>query len=180
MYGMVNKALEDMIVSEHGQQLWHQIRESANVDVEVFVSSQGYPDAVTYALVVATAERLQLTVAELLERFGVHWVVRTAQDSYGDLMAAGGKTLRDFLIHLPDFHARVSLIFPHLKPPQFACSDIGERSLRLHYRSHREGLAPFVVGLLRGLSQSYQTPVTIEHAASKADGADHDEFVVRW
>lgn len=180
MYGMVNKALEDMVISEYGEPTWESIKEKANVDVDVFVRSEGYADSITYSLVGAASEVLQLPAHEILEKFGVHWVVRTAQESYGDLMATGGRTLREFLVNLPEFHSRVSLIFPELAPPQFACSDVKEDSLCLHYKSHRAGLAPFVVGLLKGLSQLYQTPATIEHVVRKADGADHDEFLIRW
>lgn len=48
MYGMVNKALEDMISNEHGQEAWEEIKRRAGVDVGAFVSKEGYPDEVTY------------------------------------------------------------------------------------------------------------------------------------
>lgn len=180
MYGMVNKAIEDMVISGHGEETWERIKEKAGVDVDVFISSEGYSDDLTYALVGAASEVLGRPADEILSAFGVHWIMKTAQGGYGDLMAAGGRTLREFLINLPQFHSRVSMIFPHLKPPHFDCTEVAERSLRLHYRSHRDGLAPFVTGLLHGLSQQFGTPVLIEHAAVRAEGADHDEFVVRW
>jgi hypothetical protein len=180
MYGMVNKSIEEMVVSAHGEETWERIKEKAGVDVEVFISSEGYSDELTYSLVFAASDVLGVPAGEILEAFGVHWIVNTAQKGYGDMMAAGGSTLREFLLNLPQFHSRVSMIFPHLRPPEFACSDIQERSVRLHYRSTREGLAPFVVGLLKGLSQLYKTPIQIEHAVRRADGSSRDEFVVEW
>jgi hypothetical protein len=72
-------------------------------------------------------------------------------------MATGGRTLREFLLNLPDLHTRVALIFPELRPPEFACSEVTANSLRLHYRSTREGLTPFVVGLVEGLGGMFQT-----------------------
>lgn len=95
-------------------------------------------------------------------------------------MASGGDTFREFMLNLPNFHARLSMIFPHLQPPEFACSDVEERSLRLHYQSHRAGLAPFVRGLITGLGQLFDTVVEVTHAADKSAGADHDEFIIRW
>jgi hypothetical protein len=180
MYGMVNKAIEDMVISGHGEETWERIREEAGVEVDVFVRTEGYPDEMTYALVGAASEILKIPAAEVLEAFGVHWVVKTAQEGYGDMMAAGGKTLGEFLVNLPNFHSRVGMIFPHLAPPQFSCSDITERSIRMHYRSHRSGLAPFVVGLFKGLGQMFSTPVKVKHRVDKSAGADHDEFVVCW
>jgi hypothetical protein len=106
--------------------------------------------------------------------------MKTAPEGYGQLMDSGGKTLAEFLKNLPAFHTRVGLIFPHLQPPIFTCSDVGPGSLRLRYQSHRPGLAPFVVGLVKGLGQRFETPVTVTHAVVKGDEADHDEFLVEW
>lgn len=180
MYGMVNKSIEDLVVSGWGEEVWEQIREKAGVDVEVFISNEGYPDEMTYALVGAASEVLGLAPNDVLEAFGVHWVLKTSQHGYGDMMAAGGKTLKEFLVNLPDFHSRVSMILPHLAPPKFACTDVEERSVRVHYQSHRGGLTPFVSGLMKGLGQLYSTPVTVVHDVQKSAGADHDEFVIRW
>lgn len=180
MYGMVNKALEEMVVLAHGEATWELIKDKAKVDVEVFVANEGYDDAITYQLVGATSEVLGLPAAEVLHAFGVHWVLHTAREGYGQMMEASGRTLREFLLNLTNFHARVELIFPHLRPPVFRCSDVEGRSLRLHYLSEREGLAPFVVGLLDGLGQSFATEVEVIHTVDKAGGAGHDEFIVRW
>ncbi len=96
------------------------------------------------------------------------------------MMASGGNNLREFLVNLPNFHARLSMIFPHLAPPEFACEEIDGRTIRMHYRSDRAGLAPFVRGLFIGLSQMYETPASVEHVADRGAGAEHDEFIIRW
>ncbi len=180
MYGMVNRAIEEMVISAHGAEVWEQIKQKANVDEDVFVSTEGYPDAMTYSLVGAASEVLQTPAPVILEAFGKHWILRTAQEGYGDMMAAGGKTLREFLVNLPDFHSRVSMVLPHLAPPRFYCSLLEEHSVHVHYQSHRAGLAPFVTGLFKGLGERFATAVEIEQIADKTAGADHDEFVVRW
>lgn len=179
MYGMVNRALQDMLVEEYGEPLWNRVRDEAGVDVEVFVSNEGYPDRVTYDLVGAAARATGRDPGELLRAFGAHWVLRTARDSYGDLLEAGGSNLREFLVNLPNFHTRISLMFPHLEPPVFACSEVGPQSLRLHYHSTREGLAPFVLGLLDGLARMFAVDIAVRHDVARA-AAGHDEFVVSW
>jgi hypothetical protein len=95
-------------------------------------------------------------------------------------MHAAGKSLPEFLGNLPNFHSRVAMIFPNLQPPKFRCTDVTERSLRLHYHTHRPGLAWFVVGLLKGLGKMYATPVTVRIAESRETGAEHDVFDVAW
>ena len=95
-------------------------------------------------------------------------------------MNSGGLDMRSFLLYLPNFHTRIKLIFPHLIPPNFSCTDVTESSLRLHYRSHRHGLAPFVSGLLDGLGEHYKTSVSIRHEAVCGATSDHDVFFIEW
>ena len=95
-------------------------------------------------------------------------------------MRAAGRTLPEFLLNPPNFHSRVAMIFPELQPPRFKCTDITECSLKLHYFSHRRGLESFVVGLVRGLGKMFETPVTVDMAATRSWGADHDVFAVAW
>ena len=75
---------------------------------------------------------------------------------------------------------RVALLFPNLCPPRFACTDVTEHSLALHYHSHREGLAPFVRGLLSGLAQRFGESPDVQHVQKRSEGASHDIFELRW
>lgn len=177
---MVNKAVQDLVTSRFGEEKWLEIRTRAGVEDELFVTNQGYPDELTYRLVAAAAEVLQTPADQILHAFGEFWILETAQVGYGAMMKAGGKSLREFLVNLPNFHTRVSMIFPHLQPPRFGCSDITEHSLHLHYHTHRPGLLPFVHGLLSGLGKMYRTTVEVETLATRAEGADHDILLVRW
>ena len=180
MYGMVNRAVEEMVLMHHDAETWERIKAKAGIDAEEFMSHEAYPDEMTYRLVAAAADCLDLPAEQILEAFGEHWVLVTAQNGYGAMMDAGGRSLPEFLRNLPGFHARVLLIFPNLKPPLFRVSDVTDCSLHLHYYSHRPGLAPFVVGLVRGLAARFGTAADIEVVASRDDGADHDEFLVTW
>ena len=180
MYGMVNKAVEDMVVMHHGEAMWERIRSWAGVEVEVFMSNESYPDDITYNLVSAASELLKMPVEQILVDFGEHWVLHTATKGYGGLMKAAGKSLPVFMRNLPDFHSRVTLVFPKLQPPHFECTEITDRSLILHYYSHRKGLAPFVVGLMQGLGKNFNTPVVVRQVAIKDQGVDHDIFEVAW
>ena len=180
MYGMVNKAVEEMVVMHHGEPVWERIKAKAGIEVDVFMSNESYPDEVTYALVAAASDILGTPAEKILEAFGEHWVLHTAQEGYGGLLRAGGKTLPEFLANLPNFHTRVAMIFPNLQPPSFSCTDVGPSSLHLHYLTHRPGMTAFVVGLIQGLGKMFRTPVVIRIVESKAEGADHDVFHVQW
>ena len=181
MYGMVNKAVEEMVCAAHGEPMWEKVKERAGVDVDVFISNEAYPDEMTRKLVEATSELTGTPPAQVLEAFGEHWVLKTARDGYGELLDTAGKNLREFLMNLPDFHARVSMIFPELQPPGFKVSDVTDRSVRLHYFTRRDGLTPFVIGLLKGLGKMFGTPVrSVTLTSSRDQGADHDIFQIEW
>jgi hypothetical protein len=180
VYGLVNRAVEELVRDRHGDAMWQAVKQHAGVQQEMFVAHDSYPDDMTYRLVAAASTLSGEAPNEILEAFGRHWVTHTARHGYADMMRAAGATLRDFLRNLPDFHTRVALLLPALDPPQFAVTDLTERSLLLHYRTHRPGLAPFVVGLLHGLGEMYATPVHVVHVAQRDAGADHDAFQVEW
>lgn len=180
MYGLVNKAIEDLVISNYGEDRWQLIKQKAGVDIEMFISHEGYSDEITYQLVGAASEVLGVTVREVLIAFGEHWVMKTAIHGYGVMMRSGGATLKEFLINLPNLHTRVQMIYPNLAPPRFECQDVQDHSMSLHYFTHRPGLTDFVVGIVQGLGKLYKTPVTIEIIAMKTAGADHDIFAVNW
>ena len=175
MYGLVNKAIEDLVTRNHGREAWERIMAAAAVSGP-FVCMRQYDDAVTYRLVEAAAQVLGASSSEVLEAFGEFWTSYTAREGYGDMLGLMGDNLVDFLNDLDNHHARVGLSFPELRPPSFECQDLGNGTLRLRYTSTRPGLASLVVGLLRGLGKMFAEDLQIVHERSL--GAGCDEFLV--
>ncbi|HAX77648.1 MAG TPA: heme NO-binding protein [Cyanobacteria bacterium UBA11372] len=180
MYGLVNKAIRDMVCDRFGEDSWNQIKQKAECQVDTFLSMEPYPDDLTHRLVKAASEILGLSTAEIMQAFGQYWVEYTAQEGYGELMDMSGDTLTEFLQNLDDLHARVGMYFPQLKPPSFACTDLSENSMNLHYRSTRKGLTPMVVGLLKGLGIRFKIIIKISQIQSRENGADSDVFSIKY
>jgi hypothetical protein len=180
MYGIVNKAIQDMISSGYGEETWDAVKKSSGVDEDFFISNEPYDDIVTYKLAGAASEVLDIPVGIVLNSFGRHWIMKTGKEKYGSLMEAGGSNLKEFLVNLPSFHNRIMLAFPNLNPPEFKVSEIENNSIRVHYFSHRSGLQEFVNGLLLGLGELYNVPTEVVHTQSKEAGYDHDIFKVSW
>lgn len=180
MHGLVNKGLRDLVIDWRGPSAWSLVQERAMVDEDYFIANQAYDDAVTYRLVAAAAEVLGVELTEVLQRFGEWWVLSTAKNHYGALMHAHGRSLREFLLNLPNLHTRVLAFFPDLRPPEFTSEEVSPGRFELHYRSERAGLAPFVLGLLQGLGKWFETPVEIRHDLKREQGADHDVFQIAW
>lgn len=180
MYGLVNRAIEQMVCEHHGEATWEQIKAAAGVDTEVFLTNEAYDDAITYRLVVAASEILRVQASQILETFGRYWILKTALEGYGDLLRAAGSDVASFLRNLPNFHARVQLLYPHLRPPRFAYEDVSEHRLVLRYYSDRTGLASFVRGLLLGIGELFKVTLTVEQVGVRGEELDHDAFSVAW
>jgi hypothetical protein len=181
MYGLVNRAIQQMVCTQHGEEVWERIKEKADLcDLDFFSTYQAYPDDVTHRLVAAASEELGLTAADIMHAFGEYWITYTASEGYEQLLESTGETLPEFLDHLDTLHARAGLAFPQLQPPSFRCRHADAHTLDLEYRSRRRGLAPMVVGLLHGLGRRFRTPVSVEQTASREDGARHDQFHIRY
>ena len=180
MYGLVNRGIEELVCTNFGEEVWEKILEEANLDVEIFLSMEQYDDAVTYALVAAASKVLNISAEDILMTFGEYWTLYTAQEGYGDLMKLSGSTLAEFLMNLDNMHVRVGLQYPELAPPSFRCTDVNDAGLTLHYHSHRAGLAPLVIGLLRGLGKMFRVNMRIDQDSHKNQGADHDVFQLTY
>jgi len=180
MYGLVNKSIVNLIKEEFGLDAWKSIQKKSEISQETFLANEGYDDSVTYSIVMAASEILKLPVSKILFRFGNYWVNVTAKKEYPDIMESGGDNLRDFFKNLPNFHTRVALIYPNLSPPEFNVSDEEEKSIILHYHSDRPGLKDFVVGLIYGLGEYYNTKINVEEIMSREKGDGHESFRITW
>ncbi len=180
MYGIINKAIEELVKFNFGEEKWDAILRRSGIQEEYFISSEPYDDSITYILAKAVSEEMNMPLGNVMETFGEWWVLKTTKDKYSNLMASGGANLKDFLVNLPLFHNRIMLIYPKLTPPEFKVSDIKDKSLHVHYFSKRDGLQEFVKGLLIGLGKMYKTPVEIQLLQNRLLGASHEIFKVSW
>ena len=180
MYGIINRAIQDLVIENFGEQKWEEIKINSGIDVQYFFSNMPYDDDITFKLAISISHVMKIPLRDVLITFGEYWVLKTGKEKYGALMQAGGSNLKDFLVNLPQFHNRIMLMFPKLTPPEFQVSDITDNSLHLHYFSKREGLSDFVLGLLQGLGKLYDTSCSIELLDSRAMGSSHETFKVSW
>ncbi len=179
MDGLVTKALADVLRVRADAATWAAIVADAGIDGRTFVPGEGYPDDVTFELVGAAARVLGTDTGTVLEMLGEHWVEFAIREGYGRFLTTAGRTFRDVLLNLDRMHEKISLSYPHLRQPTFWCTDVRGDALVLHYASTRSGLAPLVIGIVRGLARMHHTTVDIEHRRRRADGAPHDQFVVQ-
>jgi Haem-NO-binding len=180
MYGLINKAVEGLIRSKFGDEVWHRIRSRAGVPDEPFITSQPYDDAVTYGLVAAASEETGIPVDDLCEAYGRYWnSVYTEEAGYGPLLHGAGRTLPELLRNLNHLHTRVKISYSQLNPPGFTVTDETPRSLNLHYYSDRPGIAPLLTGLLKGLGDHFSLVIDVTRTRVETP-APHDVFHLTW
>jgi hypothetical protein len=178
MYGLVNQAIQEMVIEKFGEPTWEQIREKAGAD-DIFVAMDQYPDEVTIGLVGAACEVLGASAPDILHAFGDYWVNFTGK-TYGNLFEMSGRTFVEMVRNLNTLHTRVGQMMPELKPPSFRVTDEKDGSFVLHYHSSRPGLYPMIGGLMEGLGKRFNTEVGVTHLRGVTDDHDHDEFLVTY
>jgi hypothetical protein len=178
MYGLVNQAVQELVVTNFGADKWEAIKRKAGVGVGAFERMETYPDDMTYKMVGAASEVLDLPPDAVMKAFGEFWVLYTGKHGYGHLFDIAGNSLRDFLFNLDNLHTRVGQSFPKLSPPSFRFDAVDEDTVRMHYHTNRPGLCPMVVGLLNGLAKRFETELTVDHQICSRQGAPHCEFVL--
>jgi hypothetical protein len=176
MHGLVNQSFRDMIVEKYGLDAWHKIQVLSGVEQEMFISNISYEDNLTYELIGAAVEVANSSVNELLEEFGVYWVLNTGVKKYGELMKAGGSDFSSFARNLPRFHDRIIMIYPDMKPPEFKIQEVDKGLFVLDYFSERQGLTYFVIGLMKGVAIMHSESIRIELIKSEFATYYHDTF----
>lgn len=180
MYGLVNRAIQQMVTTSYGEETWQQIKDKAELGaVDFFTTYESYPDDVTHRLVAGAAEILCLSPSEIMKAFGEYWITYTANEGYEVLLEHTGESLPEFLDHLDNLHARAGLSLPNLRPPSFRCEHLDQSRIDLHYESQRQGFAPMVIGLLQGLGRRFHTPITVKQTASRDQGDAGDRFLIQ-
>jgi len=161
MYGLINNALQGMIREKFSDKVWESVLAKSGVSLDSFLSMRSCDDQITYALVGASSDVLNTPVEDCLRMFGKYWVCEVAEKSYGPLLDAAGSDMVEFLGNMNALHDRISVTFTHFVPPEFTVETLEQGHYLIHYVSTREGLTPFVEGILEGLAMRFDSELHI-------------------
>lgn len=179
MYGMVNQGIREYIRENLGNEAWSRIVEKAELEVDAFEAMTAYDDGLTYSLVAAVCDVLNMSAAEVLERFGDYWVDFASNTPMGKFLTFLDSDYIENINNINELHEKIKVSMPNLRPPSFEVIELADGWHEVHYHSEREGLAPMVVGLLKGLARMHDQGIELKVVQCRMDGADHDVFAVR-
>ena len=179
MNGLINRAVEQFVVSMKGEAGWRGVCADAGIQADGFVSMQSYDDELTYRLVDAASKRLALPPVQVLQAIGKLWITYIFKEGYGDVITATGTNLREFLTNLNEMHCRIEIVFTKMRAPQFRIEDVSDTEFRLCYASERSGLAPMVIGIVDALAQHFGQSVEIIQVYAKTEIDSEDIFLIR-
>ncbi|XP_018330532.1 guanylate cyclase soluble subunit beta-1 [Agrilus planipennis] len=180
MYGFVNYALELLVIKTFGEDTWETIKKNADVQMEgQFLARQIYDDEITYNIVSAAVEVLNIPANAILELFGKAFFEFCQDSGYDKILQVLGATPRDFLQNLDALHDHLGTLYPGMRAPSFRCTERPEDgALILHYYSDRPGLEPIVIGIVKAVaSKLHQTEVEVEILKTKEE-CDHVQFLI--
>ena len=179
MYGLFNKAVEDLVISRFGSEVWQDVLRRAGVADPSYITTDPYPDHLTFKLIAAASVILESPTGDFLEELGAHWPGFLRREGYAPMLGVLGDDLEQFLENLDDLHARVGLSLKKLRAPTFRCQRRADGNLILHYQSPRRGLGQMVVGLLRGVAKQYGEEISIERLPCDDPTVEDDTFLIR-
>ncbi|XP_067617258.1 guanylate cyclase soluble subunit beta-1 isoform X2 [Eurosta solidaginis] len=176
MYGFVNYALELLVLKNFGEEIWDQIKKKAMVSMEgQFLVRQTYDDEITYNLIGAAVEILNIPADDILELFGKTFFEFCQDSGYDKILQVLGATPRDFLQNLDALHDHLGTLYPGMRAPSFRCTE-KDGSLLLHYYSERPGLEHIVIGIVKAVaSKLHGVEVEIEIVKRKGDPIDEED-----
>ncbi|CAH1370346.1 unnamed protein product [Tenebrio molitor] len=180
MYGFVNYALELLVVKTFGDETWEKIKKNAELQMEgSFLVRQIYEDELTYNLIGAAVDVLQIPANAILELFGKTFFEFCQDSGFDKILQVLGATPRDFLQNLDALHDHLGTLYPGMKAPSFRCTVRPEDgALILHYYSDRPGLEHIVIGIVKTVaSKLHGTEVVVDILKTKEE-CDHVQFLI--
>ncbi|WP_290750747.1 heme NO-binding domain-containing protein [Amaricoccus sp.] len=160
---MIHQAARDLAIGRLGEEEWSRLVEAGGLNGRHFIGFEYYSDADTMRLVRLIADRLGCSMAETFYLFGRTWIDFAGASAYGRVLGMAGGDLETFISNLDRMHASIKSNMPRASLPGFEVVESRDDAIHVLYRSEREGLAPFVQGILGAVAERFGERVRIDY-----------------
>ncbi len=160
MKGIIFNLLEEVVITQHGEDTWDQLLSAAGLD-GAYTSLGSYPDEHIQELVGAAARTLGLTTFEVLRWFGQQAIPLLFQ-RYPVFFSSQPST-RPFVLSVNSIiHPEVRKVYPGADVPTFEFRDELDGGLLMGYVSPRR-LCALAQGFIEGAATHYDETLIFEH-----------------
>lgn len=160
MKGVIITCLESLVKEQFGQHSWEDILEEAGLERHaIFNMTSNVKDESVLEIVNATCKVLNLTLPQAADAFGDYWVNVYAPRVYS-MYFRKAHSAKEMLLHMDKLHETVTASIPDAHPPRFDYEWQDEKTLIMHYKSHR-GMLDFLIGLIKGVGTYYNEELRV-------------------
>ena len=170
MHGLVNRALQRFVCDTYGGDAWTNVADLAAVGVHSFEAMLSYDDAVTDAMLLASATVMGKPREALLEDLGLYLVAHPNCEVLRRLLRFGGDTFSEFLSSLDDLPERARLAVPDLNFPAIETVEMEICAYEILVWADYDGPGRVLAGVLQGMADDYGALATIEYQGQIAGG----------
>lgn len=167
MHGLICKAAELFIRSQHGEAAWRRIRAAAGLEALLgeggFDTMRLYEPEVMDRLLAAVHDELGLRPFATLEDMGTWLCTHPPMEPVRRLFRFSGASFREMLFALDEIHDRARMALPDLDLPQLSLIELGGGRYRVASSWTVPGAGAVIIGILRAMADDYGTLAWLEH-----------------
>lgn len=162
MHGLINRAIEVYIRDTHGDAVWDDIMEQADLGFTQFETMLHYKNSQTETVLEVAANKLDRSRADLLTDIGTFLVSPGKAERIRRLLRFGGEGFLEFLHSLDDLADRARMAVPDLDLPRMKLADHSDSEFTLECEGAIPGVGYVMVGLLQAMADDYGTLAFID------------------
>jgi len=167
MKGTIICCLRDLVVEKFGKENWAAALTGAGFPPhQMFMPMQDVDDTQVQKLIESVCKTLGVTLVQAADAFGDYWVSVYSQKLYSHYYA-GHKDAKSLIQAMDAVHVQITKSMPNARPPRFTYEWKNDKTLVMHYRSHR-GLIDILAGLARGVGKFYGEKLEVSKRGTDA------------
>jgi methyl-accepting chemotaxis protein len=161
MKGTIVLCIADIVKSVGGDAKWREILEKSGLPEDLKLTRISDVDDATIQTVLGNiCKVLNLSLQQVIDVFGDYWVNVYSPKHY-KAYTYGINSAKALIMGMDKIHEQVTRILPNAHPPRFDFEEINEKTLKVHYKSHRK-MIDFYIGLVKGVGKMFKTNLKVK------------------
>jgi methyl-accepting chemotaxis protein len=161
MKGTIVLCIAELVKTVGGDEKWREILRKSGLPEDLKLTRVAdVDDAVIQTVLKNICEVLNLNILQVADAFGDYWINVYAPKHFKAYLF-GLNSAKALIMGMDKIHYQVTKILPNAHPPRFDYEEIDEKTLKVHYKSHRN-MIDFYIGLVKGIGRMFNTSLKIK------------------